>query len=317
MATASILRGFSMFHESNRSLKQDLTFTVAEKLLKENGFALDREQMQKMLLVDDEAYTDLAMLLSDQCPFSIKIAVFEDCTHTLVKDRTEIFGSVLEQATEALKFLNFYNATRSVIGEIKRIDTRNYPPQALREAVVNAIVHRDYALSGDILIYVFEDRIEIVSPGSVPNGFAFEEMEKGYSSLRNPHLGEVFRRLKLMETYGIGIARIKLAYADSDSKPTFTAGSAIFRVSLPNRNYQFDVNRDEEGDTGEQSPLLADRIRQIREHYGHDRSFERKDLEALFGLTTPTVIGILSTLKSHNWIEGVRQGKRVLYRLKG
>ena len=272
--------------------------------------------MQTLHLTSDGAYTNLALLLSDQCPFSIKIAVFEGRTPAIFKNRIEIMGSVLEQARQAIEFLDRYNATHAIIGKLKRIETRDYPPEALREAVLNAIVHRDYALSAATLIYVYTDRIEIASAGGAVPGFSFTEMMQGYSSLRNNNLGNIFYRLGLIEAYGTGIPRIMGAYENSNHRPKIDAGTTIFRVTLPNLNFQEESKPKENDVVSKQSSLLADRLKKIEDQYGYEQCFDRKDLEKLFGLSTPTVIGLLRKLKEKGGIEDVRRGRQYLYRVK-
>ena len=82
------------------------------------------------------------------------------------------------------------------------MDIRDYPPEAVREALLNALVHRDYAFSGPTLISIFEDRIEFVTIGGLARGIGLEDIRLGVSVLRNPDLANIFYRLRLIEAYG-------------------------------------------------------------------------------------------------------------------
>lgn len=83
-----------------------------------------------------------------------------------------------------------------------RTDTRDYPEEAIREALLNSIVHRDYSFSGSNLINVYEDRIEFVSLGGLVSGLELKSIFLGVSQSRNPNLASVFYRMKLIESYG-------------------------------------------------------------------------------------------------------------------
>ena len=85
---------------------------------------------------------------------------------------------------------------------------RDYPPEAIREALFNAIVHRDYSFSGATLISIFEDRIEFVTIGGLVKGITLDDVKLGIPVLRNQHLANIFYRLRLIEAYGTGILKI-------------------------------------------------------------------------------------------------------------
>ena len=99
---------------------------------------------------------------------------------------------------------------------IERKVVEMVPENAYREAVANALIHRDWSIHAHIRIAMFPDRIEIKSPGSLPKGLTAEEYENGeISCLRNPILGNIFFRMKYIEMFGTGVPRIKYAYANA------------------------------------------------------------------------------------------------------
>src|SRR5690606_30595320 len=108
----------------------------------------------------------------------------------------------------------------ATIGRVRRKDTRNLPPVAIREAVINAIVHADYAQRGaPIRIAIFDDRIEIENPGLLPFGLTVEDLEEGISKLRNRVIGRVFNSLGLIEQWGSGVQRMMSACREAGLTP--------------------------------------------------------------------------------------------------
>ena len=139
------------------------------------------------------------MLLSDQCVPTIKLAVFEGSKKSIFRDRQELSGSLLAQLEDAYAYLDRFNKTHAVISGLYRIDKRDYPPEALREALLNAIIHRDYALAAPTLISIFDDRVEMVNVGGLMRGISYNDIMLGVSALRNQHLANIFYRLHLIE----------------------------------------------------------------------------------------------------------------------
>ena len=108
------------------------------------------------------------------------------------------------------------------------------PEEAFRETVANALMHRTWDIPAQIRVMMFDDRIEVTSPGVLPAGLSEEEYSRGnISSLRNPILGNIFYRLHIVETLGTGILRIQEAYKDSERKPIFEAFANSVKVTLP------------------------------------------------------------------------------------
>ena len=182
--------------ERMRSLRQDLTFGAAAAFFRERKVAFGPAQRRSLGLVgEDGLFTNLALLLSDQCPFTLKLAVFEGTGKTVFRERREIGGSVLAQVREAFDYLDKWNRTRAEVRGLDRVDRRDYPPEAVREALLNAVVHRDYALPGADLVSLFDDRLEVLSAGGLVRGVSLSDVLLGLSALRNAALAGVFYRL--------------------------------------------------------------------------------------------------------------------------
>lgn len=123
------------------------------------------------------------------------------------KDRREFSGSLLKQMNEVYDFIDLHNQTRATIEKLLRIDVRDYPEVAVREALLNMLVHRDYSFSSSALISVYIDRIEFVSIGGLMPGIDLEDIMVGLSICRNQDLANVFYRLHLIEAYGTGMRK--------------------------------------------------------------------------------------------------------------
>lgn len=225
-------------YEDARSIQQQLTFDRAQRCFSKQDLPFDEEQKRALNIIGgDGTYTNLGLLLSDQCVHTIKLAVFEGRKKSVFRARKELTGSLLAQLEDAYSYIDQFNHTHTVIGGLNRLDKRDYPPEALREALLNAIVHRDYSYSGSTLISIFTDRIEFVTIGGLAHGLTSDDILLGISAHRNERLANVLYRLGLVEAYGTGILRITESYADHPVSPRFEMTDNVFRVTLPNRNH--------------------------------------------------------------------------------
>ena len=169
-------------YEAARSLNQELTFQDAECFFTEEHISLGQEQKRTLGLVsEDGVFTNLGLLLSDQCPHTAKLAVFQGSGKTVFKDRAEFSGSLFRQMKDLYDHIDRFNRIRAEFPGLKRVDTRDYPPEALREAMLNAIVHRDYSYSASTFVSIFDDRIEFVTLGGLPKGIAMSDVMMGGS----------------------------------------------------------------------------------------------------------------------------------------
>lgn len=226
-------------YEVARSIVQQLTFESAASFFARRGIAFGQSQMQTLHLIgEDNTYTNLAFLLSDQCTHTIKLAVFEGSQKTVFKDRCELVGSLLKQLEDAFDYIDRNNRTRAEFSGLDRVDMRDYPVEAVREALLNAIVHRDYAFSSPTLISIFDDRMEFVSVGGLVKGISLDDVMLGVSVLRNQNLAGIFYRLNLIEAYGTGILKIHETYRNIAEKPVIQATGNAFRITLPNTNFR-------------------------------------------------------------------------------
>ena len=233
--------------EELRAMNQNLTFSAMEESFQKRELPLSEEKFTSLGLLnpEDKQFTNLAWLLSDQCQHTLKIAVFAGDDKTVFKDRKEFSGSIFRQLEEGYAYLQLVNRTAGRFSGLERIDLTDYPEEALREALLNAMIHRDYSLRGSIIINANDACMEFISLGGLLAGLSKEDICNGISLPRNNKLAELCLRLKLIESYGTGIGKIYRAYQDCERKPELIITPNTFKLILPNRNSEQDKSEKE------------------------------------------------------------------------
>lgn len=298
-------------YEELRSTTQNLTFEAMKIAFKQERLEFGTTQQRTLHLLNETSiYTNLALLLSEQCPHTIKLAVFNGRTKGNFQDRKECSGSLFSQLEEAFSYISLFNKTKATITGLYRQENQDYPAEAIREALVNTIVHRDYSFSGSSLISIFDDRIEFVSIGGLPKGISQEDIMLGISELRNPRLANIFYRLKLIEAYGSGIPKITACYETSSRKPTIETSPNAFKITLPNTNviiYEAEEKR----------PHLTAREQDVAYLFSKKESIIRKDVEQELTVSQPMAVKLLRQLTDKEVIKKIGDGKNTRYELSG
>ncbi len=165
---------------------------------------------------------------------TIRCARFLGKDTTKFLDQTEIDEHLPKAVDGAVAFIERHTRQGIEIGRVRRREVPEYPVEAVREAVINAIVHADYSIGGaGTKVAIFDDRIEITNPGLLPFGLTLEAALEGVSRLRNRVIGRVFRELGLIEQWGSGLGRMRAACRDAGlAEPRFEELGANFRVTL-------------------------------------------------------------------------------------
>ena len=182
-----------------------------------------------------------------------------------------------------------------------RNDHRDYPEEALREALLNSIVHRDYSFSASTLISVYDDRIEFVSVGGLPDGISLDDIMLGLSVCRN------FYRLKLIEAYGTGMPKIMKAYEKNERKPKIEVTGNAFKIMLPNRNIT-------EKETATYSDFLKKEETKILSFIETNGRIVRSDVDVLLGVSQATANRILKRMVKEGLIYQDGSGRNTKYR---
>ena len=291
-------------YEDIRAQNQELSFIEAAKEFKTRGILFDALQQKTLGLMNiGDVHTNLGLLLSDQCTHTVKIAVFEGTAKTVFNDRREFSGSLLKQLNDAFYFIDRYNRNRSEVKGLHRIDKRDYPVEAVREALLNAFVHRDYSFSDSTLISIFDNRIELISIGGLARGISFEDMMLGISLARNKKLANVFYRLSLIEAYGVGIPKIIQSYGNFSVEPQIEVTNNVFKITLPNTN---EVSRRDYLTENERAIIALLKL--------SDKEFiVRKDIETALSVSQTMAVRLLKGLLDKNEIKAVGNGKNTKY----
>lgn len=303
--------------ENMRSINQALTFEATKKEFEKRNVAFGQPQMQTLQIVSaDGIYTNLGLLLSEQCPHTIKAAVFEGIDQNVFKDRREFSGSLMQQLNEVYDYIDFHNQTHATFRKLLRIDTRDYPEVAVREALLNTLVHRDYSFRASTLISIYDDRIEFVSIGGLLPGLELDDLMMGVSVCRNPHLANVFYRLQLIEAYGTGMKKIMGAYANALVQPKIKTTNNAFKIILPNVNFTpkaAEVHKDFEKaadlalDSNEEKVLQF-----LREHL----MITRKETQTLLEVSQSTAGRILKAMVDSGRIKQIGGSRTTRYELR-
>lgn len=164
----------------------------------------------------------------------IQAGRFNGTNKSRIADQREIRSLPVRAIEEAIAFVEKHSTRQVEIGKVRRKERWNLPPVAVREAVINAVAHTDYAQRGaPIRISIFDDRLEIENPGLLPFGLTVEDLEHGVSKLRNRVIGRVFHALGLVEQWGSGVQRIIAACRESGlGPPRFEEIGTRFRVTI-------------------------------------------------------------------------------------
>ncbi len=293
--------------EGIRSLNQELTFASAKQAFEKYGVEFSENKYRVLGITTDsnDLYTNLGLLLSDQCRHSIKAAVFADEDNTSFLDSKEFTGSILRQLDDAYSYLMLNNRNNAEFKGLERVEHYSYPQEALREALLNALVHRDYAFSGSIIININESQIEFISLGGLLPGLSAEDIQNGISQPRNPKLAEVFHRLRLIESYGTGIRRIFTLYRDCEKKPEIIVTPNTFKLILPNRNY-YSTDKSEE-------KALNDQQRTILQHIERNGAITEDTVQKLLGVKRTRAYVILKEMRDSGLIEVQGRGQNKKY----
>lgn len=292
--------------ESMRSMEQELTFESAKKAFERYNveFTPNKYRALGMKVRSEEMYSNLALIISDQCSHTIKVAVFADAANTKFRDSKEFRGSVFEQLDSAFSYLSLCNKTTATFKGLERIEKVDYPEEALREALLNALVHRDYSFSGSIIINVNDKEIEFISIGGLLPGLSPDDIRSGISQPRNKNLADIFHRLRLIESYGTGIRKIYNLYANCPEQPRIEVTSNTFKIILPNMNYAV-ANKNESGVTAQMQSIL--------DYIEENGKITDLEIQDLLGLKKTRAYILAKQMRDAGLIKTDRQGSEKRY----
>lgn len=245
-----VLEGKNIRFEELPCKDQALTFDVLHQKLEESIQieTFNQDTLKTLNLYDNKnGYNNAAGLLADKNHFpGIDIVKFGENISIIQKRSTFQNISILEAYDKTIEVFKDYYQYEIVQGiERKRIE--KIPEEAFREAVANALIHRAWDVESQIRVLMFDDRLEIISPGGLPSGISETEYLSGrISVLRNRNLANVFYRLGFVEIFGTGITRIKQLYGKGLRKPDFEVTENTIKIVLPVFEENLNLTEDEQ-----------------------------------------------------------------------
>ena len=257
----------------------------------------------------------------------IQCGLFKGTDKVHFLDRKEFDGSVLEQIENAITFLIQHLNMGAEIKGLYRKDIYEIPEEILRELVTNAVMHRNYLLSSYIQICIFDDRIEIVSPGGIFGGLTIQDILEGRSSVRNEVLADAFLKMQLVEHWGTGLKRIREICVENDiEEPSYTATSSFFTATVKRKSFKQKDTLSNDGQTSEQLSLLdkmsnkmsnkeQDRIKIIAEYLLQNFLIQKSEAAKLLNVEDKTAQRLLTKAVDLGILESNGEYKSTTYKL--
>lgn len=305
--------------EEMRALQQNLSFEQAKTTFKRYQVLFTEDKFIALGLrnVYDDQYTNLALLVSDQCPHTTKIAVFGDEENIIFKDAKEFKGSIFKQLDESFSYLQLCNRTQSSFHGLERIEKSDYPAEAIREALLNALVHRDYSYSGSTIINVNDTCMEFISIGGLLPGLSPEDIRSGISQPRNRRLAEIFHRLRLIESYGTGIRKIYALYKECLAQPRIEVTNNTFKLILPNMNEAAVQKKEGRAETGNiPASHITPQMKMVLDYLQEYGEMSEEDLQELLNIKKTRSYLLTRQMSENGLIEIVGRGAAKKYKMK-
>ena len=297
-----IIKNSNITFETSVANNQNLTFNyICEAFMGINIDINNKNIMKNLFMVDNNGnYTNLALLLSDQSPYTVKVATYQSVNKTNFLDRKEFGGSLLEVYDKTLSYLKINSATYGLIDSSIREDIEEYPEFILREIILNSLIHRDYStLTSNIINIYKDDSIEFISYGSLYGNITIEDVLAGLSTSRNPHLQSIFMRLKRVEAIGSGLRRVNSYYKSKNLDFLVKALPSSFVVRLP----RIAIDK----------ISIKDDYKIIIDYLNINGEITRKQAERLLDKEKTTTSNVLSKMISDKIIKKIGKGPNTKY----
>jgi len=292
------------------------------EVFKKVGKTLNSEKLQNLRLIKNEHGKEyptnaLLILLGYYPHCMVKCAKFKGVTMELFLDKKEYSGSIFDILENSLNFILNHINLRAEIKGLYRTDTYEIPIVALREALINALIHRDYINQGrDIKVGIYDDIVNIVSCGSYPNSISQADIENGRSDARNRVIANVFKELGLIEQWGSGIARIKSSCLEVGLKePKIREMNDFVDVEFYRPDNQTVVKPSDT--VGKVSDNLMPQEEKIIQYFDEHKRVVSKEVEKLLGIKESRTRELLKSMVDRGLIERLGRGRSTYYVLRG
>ncbi len=330
-------RNISYDEELNYEIEyKNLDLSVLYHEFEKTGKKINEKKLLNLKLIKKEnnkiyATNALLIILGYYSHTMVKCARFKGTNMTTFLDRKEYSEDIFSNIDNSLRFiLNHINLKGEIKG-LYRTDTYEIPVEALREALINAFIHRDYINEGrDVKVGVYDDIVNIVSPGGFPSSITQEDIENGRSEARNKIIANLFKELGLIEFWGTGIKRIKESCKKHGLKEPVIKETGDFVDVEIYRNYNADncVNQNSSIKVADSSIKVADssikiphdnlteQEVEIIRFLSENNKIESDDVENLFGVKSARARRILKNMVDNNILVRLGKGRATHYKLK-
>lgn len=299
------LQGKNISYDQLEIDNKGLKFQILEEKLKEvksiNEF--NNDILMTLGLYSNNKYNIAASLFSDEnksINSGIDIVRFGSSISEFTERKTISNKSILIQYDESINMFLKYFPEIEIVEGLKRIKKQPIPFEAFRETVANALAHRDYIINAHIKIEMYDNRIEVISPGGLPNGITSENYLKDNLSIpRNIVVSYVLYALGIIERFGTGIKRINNSYIGYNKKPKYIIKDNFIKVILPNIIFN-DENMNDEARVINMIDIKVD--------------ITRQDVENLLNITKFKAIDLINKLIDDNRLEQLGSARNIYYR---
>ena len=295
-----------------KKVKQFLEKAKFERRLNVDLSVDAKEALKKLNLMKNNRLTNAAILLFGKEPqrffpqSELRCARFKGTKPLEFIDMKILDGDLINQREDALKFVKEYIGLHAEIKGTERVERWEYPIEAIREAITNAICHRDYEVAGNVQVRIFDDRLEVLGCGPLPEPLIIEDLKKEHNSvLRNPLIAECFFRIGFIEQWGTGTNRmVELCIQHNLPEPIFEESGGSLIVIF--RKYYI---------TDEILNSLNERQRKSVEYLKKNKNISRQKYASLFGCSARTAYNDLQEMVSKNILQRKGKGKQTYYEL--
>lgn len=280
---------------------QDLTFTQLRIYYDEIGYQFTSNTYKQFhFQLETGEYNYLAYLLSDQNALVFNVGKFKGNNVVELEEiKSYSNQSLIKTTNEIVDYIDKQNKTFTTITSSKRKEEKLFDSIAMREALINALVHSDYTYENTPTFRIFDDHIDIISVGGIPEGLEQEEFLSGYMSPKNPQLMKIFRDLGFVEHMGTGIIRILSKY----DKSIFTFSTNFIKVSIPFNKTGNDI-------VNSKIPKnVTKRQSKIMELIDRNTNITQDEIASIIGVSRYTIIREIKDLEEKNYLYRVGSNK--------
>ena len=283
------------------STKMDLSFRLLKNLYSINGYTINDEQFEKNanLYTIDGRYNYMAELLADENNVSIKVVTFAGIDKSIMLKRTEYgYKNIIVALNQVIQYMESINETKVKLG-IKRVEENYFDIDCFKEAWTNACAHTKWIEKIPPAVYIFDDRIEIVSNGGLPKSLNKEDFFKGVSKPVNAELLNIMTRLDIIDQTGHGIPLIVKKYG----KDAFYISDNTIIVTIPINKELLEkrVSTDEI----KLDDIEIETLKMIKDN----KYITTKEIANNLDISERHVSRLIESLKSNNYIQRVGSNK--------